>query len=121
MPLSNLVTDQVKFLQDKALLILYAKVNGIHLTETEGCILLLRKARDGTKYVDGVHMRQSLHYERCATDFMIYNEDGRPVFSGSDPRWEKLGNYWESLDDRNAWGGRFGDSNHFSRTRGGRK
>lgn len=119
--LGNLVRDQVIFLLHKAQLIQYAKLCNIPMTETEGCLDPKRKSRWGVRFEDGVHMKNSLHYQRLATDFMIYNDDGTPVWSGSDPRWTKLGIYWESLDDRNAWGGRFGDANHFSRSRGGIK
>lgn len=118
---SDLVWDQVQFLRDKATLIQFAAEFGIFLTETEGCVLKDRKTSTGERVEDGLHMPNSLHYERCATDFMIYDDDGKPIFDGSDHRWEVLGDFWESLDDRNAWGGHFNDANHFSRSRGGRK
>ena len=119
--ITRYLQNQIDFLRFKAELVQFAEANNILLVETEGCLLPKRRSRSGSPFEDGVHMRGSLHYERMATDFMIYDVDGRPVYSGSDPRWTKLGEYWESLDSRCAWGGRFNDANHFSLSYAGKK
>lgn len=122
MVVSSYIQKQIEFLRCKAKLVQFAEDQGLLLTETEGCVLRNRKSRGGTRFVDGVHMQRSLHYERMASDFMLYDEtSGKPVWSGADPRWRRLGEYWESLHPDASWGGRFRDANHFSLSNGGRK
>ena len=61
-------------------------------------------------------VRRSLHCERLALDLNLFlggvwlskTEDHRP-----------LGEWWESIGG--AWGGRFGDGNHYSLEHEGRK
>lgn len=66
------------------------------------------------------HMSNSLHYSRLAIDLNLF-VDGKYIRSGSRPEWKVLGEYWESLHPLCAWGGRFGDANHFSLKHGGRR
>lgn len=66
------------------------------------------------------HMPGSLHYSRLAVDVNLF-VDGEWISDGSHPAWEVLGEFWESLHPLCAWGGRFGDANHFSIKHGGRR
>jgi hypothetical protein len=66
------------------------------------------------------HMKDSLHYSRLAIDLNLF-VNGRWIQSGDHPAWQDLGGFWESLNPLCAWGGRFGDANHFSLKHGGRK
>ena len=119
--LSKYKQKQAQFLRYKALLVLYAHAQGYCLVEYEGCIMPNRKSRGGRKYVDGVHMRLSLHYDRMASDFVLYDiATGQPVRDGKDERWVRLGEFWESLNPLCRWGGRFQDAGHFSLSHGGR-
>jgi hypothetical protein len=121
MSLSEYKTKQARFLYLKAQLVMYAHTLGYCLVEYEGCVMPDRKTSTGRSVRDGVHMRNSLHYDRMASDFVLYDvTSGRPVNNGSDSRWEKLGQFWKSLDPLARWGGDFNDANHFSLSHGGR-
>lgn len=119
--LSNYKLKQARFSYLKAVLVMYAHTLGYCMVEYEGCIMPDRKTRDGLQVQDGVHMRGSLHYDRMASDFVLYDvNSGEPVYNGEDNRWITLGEFWESLDPLARWGGRFHDANHFSLSHGGR-
>ena len=66
-------------------------------------------ARDG-------HRDRSLHYIRLAVDLNLFK--GGVFLKGSDDHLP-LGEYWEGLGG--SWGGRWGDSNHYSLEWRGRK
>jgi len=115
------VTDyklrQVLFCRFKWRLLKHAEEKGLFLAEAEGCLMSLRKSRLGVVFEDGVHKRGSNHYNRMATDFVLYDSDtGNPVSDGDDPRWVELGEFWETIDPLCRWGGHFitPDANHFS-------
>lgn len=119
--LSNYKKKQALFSYLKAILVLYAHTKGYCFVEYEGCIMPDRKTRAGRKVEDGVHMKFSTHYDRMASDFVLYDVvTGKPVYDGDDPRWIDLGEFWESLNPLCRWGGRFFDANHFSLSHGGR-
>lgn len=121
MALSTYKLKQARFAFLKAQLVIFANSQGYCFVEYEGCVMPDRKSSDGTKYRDGVHMRNSLHYDRLASDFVLYDgETGEPVYDGNDSRWLRLGEFWKSLDPLCRWGGDFRDANHFSLTHGGR-
>ena len=61
----------------------------------------------------------SLHRDRLAVDLNIFSPDGRLLETVDDLR--PLGEYWETLDPRARWGGRFKDADHFSFEWGGRR
>lgn len=111
---------QVTFSRLKGKLVTYAESKGLLLCESEGCLGATRKSRDGHIFEDGVHMRGSVHYERMATDFVMYDETtGAAVENGDDQRWADLGAFWLALDPLCRWGGKgfsTKDSGHFSVT-----
>ncbi len=57
------------------------------------------------------HIIGSLHYEGCAGDLILYRLG---VYLDKTEDYQKLGEYWESLNPDCRWGGRWGDGNHFS-------
>jgi hypothetical protein len=119
--LSEYKKKQARFSYLKAMLVLYAHTLGYCFVEYEGCVMPDRKTRAGRRVQDGVHMRLSLHYDRMASDFVLYDkETGRPVYNGNDERWLRLGEFWKDLDPLCRWGGDFNDANHFSLSHGGR-
>ena len=87
------------------------------------------------------HMPDSLHYEKLAGDqsLFIQKKDWEPGhrppadqlstdgwiyvrnFDDCPEVWTQIGSFWEGLHPLCTWGGGFGDYNHFSITRGGRK
>ena len=70
--------------------------------------------KDGLK-----HMKNSLHYEGLAIDIDLCDKNGKYLTTTEDH--ERFGEFWESLDPRCCWGGRFQDGNHYSVTYQGRK
>jgi len=69
------------------------------------------------------HMPQSLHHIGLAADINLYDRQGRWLKHTEDHR--SFGEWWEQLGrDLKlplAWGGHFGDGNHYSLSWGGRK
>lgn len=61
-------------------------------------------------------IRRSLHCDRLAIDINLF-VDG--VWLQSTEAHRELGEWWESVGG--AWGGRFGDGNHYSLAHEGRK
>jgi hypothetical protein len=57
------------------------------------------------------HMKDSLHYDGCAGDILLY-KDG--VYQDTTEAHKESGEYWKSLDPNCRWGGDWGDGNHYS-------
>lgn len=109
----GLVKEQNIFLDDVALLTLYAKRKGVTLTYGEAYRteeqqkLHLKNGKTKAKH--------SKHEDRLAVDFNFFI-DGKLTYDKSDV--QILGDFWESLDDKNRWGGNFKsilDTPHFER------
>lgn len=66
----------------------------------------------------GKGIKNSLHLIGLAADLLIYDHG---TYLTQTDQYQFAGEFWEALDMENAWGGRFGDGNHFSRAYGGRK
>jgi hypothetical protein len=117
------------FTQNIALLILKANSLGVNLTFGEA----YRTMEQQELYYFGKSIRvedrelelisaikrtntlQSNHLKRLAIDFNFFIR-GQLLYKH--PLIEELGNYWESLDPLNRWGGRFKnfyDAPHFER------
>jgi hypothetical protein len=54
----------------------------------------------------------SAHKYRLAVDFNLFIDGD---YQTSTAAHHQLGEYWESLNEDNVWGGRFDDGNHYSR------
>lgn len=54
----------------------------------------------------------SYHLKKLAVDFNLFI-DG--VYQGTTEAHRPLGEFWESLNTLNRWGGRFSDGNHYER------
>ena len=127
--------EQWLFVQDKAKLILFAKSIGVKLTDGEAW----RPQFVQDKYhAEGKSKKvHSLHSSRLAQDYNIFvkDEDNKWTWlAGKDytkyqSTAQRLGNYWESLNIKNMWGGnypkyfggKFVDSPHFERRKEARK
>lgn len=109
----GLVTEQWKFLQDVAKLILFAEATGVELSGGE----LYRTEEQQKIYVNTGKSKtmNSMHLKRLAIDFNFFIDDNLMY---DHPKIVALGTYWESLDDKNQWGGfwNFKDYPHFQRT-----
>ncbi len=57
----------------------------------------------------------SLHCDRLAIDICLFSPKG--IYLQDKDSYKDFGNFWESLDNANRWGGNFpnGDANHFER------
>ena len=98
-----LQSKQARFVRLVALLILKADELGYAVTF-------------GDAYAQDGHMPNSLHYSRLAIDLNLFR-DGK--YLTSTKAHKPLGEHWESLGG--AWGGRFGDGNHYSLEHEGRR
>lgn len=99
----SLRMKQSRFARLIALLIIWAESQGYEITF-------------GDAYAHDGHMVNSLHYSRLAFDLNLFKGG---VYLTSTKSHKPLGEYWESLGG--AWGGRFGDGNHYSLEHQGRR
>lgn len=101
---------QFKHTQRIGQLIDFAYKNGYRLTQ--GCAYCEKR---------GHHKDGSCHYIRLANDFNLFikNIKGEWTYTHRTDDHEPLGEFWEMLGG--AWGGRFGDGNHYSTEFEGRK
>ena len=124
----GLIDDQKKFAQHIGQFICFAFQYGFELTMGE----VARTPEQQKIYFDSGRSKtmNSRHLVRLASDFNIFH-GGRMLFTDS-KRWSEdlaiarvLGDFWESLDGQNVWGGdwnrnnvddeRFRDPYHFER------
>lgn len=108
------VLEQFEFLKDVAKLIYFADQQGIVLTGGE----LFRTKEQQSIYVNTGKSTtmHSKHMERLAIDFNFFI-DGVLTYKKKDI--QILGDYWESRNPKNQWGGNwesFVDCPHFQRT-----
>jgi len=109
----SLVAEQAAFLRDVRKLLTKAEELGFVVTGGE----LYRTPEQQEIYVKTGRSKtmNSIHLKRCAIDLNF--------FKGNKLTYDKtlikpLGDYWESLDPKNRWGGnwtRFVDVPHFER------
>ncbi len=109
----SLVAEQAAFLQDVAKLIVKAGSLGIVLTGGE----LYRTAEQQEIYLKTGKSKtsKSNHLKRLAIDFNFFI-DGKLTYEKK--LIQPLGDYWESLNPANRWGGNFKsftDAPHFER------
>ena len=95
--MGKLREQQSKFVYLTHLLIKHAYDRGYELTF-------------GDTYAKSGHITKSNHYRKCAIDLSLF-KDGKFLTETEDHKF--LGDFWESLDPKNRWGGRFSDGNHY--------
>ena len=109
----SLVKEQAAFLLDVAKLINFATEQGFVVTGGE----LFRTAEQQQIYMKTGRSKtmNSLHLKRCAIDLNFF-KDGKLTYDIKQRRI--IGNCWESLNEKNEWGGNwksFKDVPHFQR------
>lgn len=123
--LSELQKAAIKFDQDTARLIDFAKSKGIPCFTHEKGLLQQRRIilPNGAiaKGKDAVHKTTGNHYRFLAFDLIVFGKNGKRLEKGTEPEWTILGKFWESLDPKNDNGRSWGDANHFSRIWNGQK
>jgi len=60
----------------------------------------------------GKGIKNSLHCSRLAIDLNLFSAPGGDYLSATEDH-KQFGEYWESLNPKNRWGGRFNDGNHY--------
>ncbi|MBC4010444.1 M15 family metallopeptidase [Morganella morganii] len=106
----SMVDKQNTFTGMVAKLIVFAQSKGYKLTFGEA-YRTPEQAKLNAKAGSGIS--NSLHTQRLAVDFNLFDASGKWLTATSD--FTELGEYWESLGG--SWGGRFKtrpDGNHFS-------
>lgn len=105
----RLSIKQSLFAVDVAKLILHINESGYSCTLGEAW----RTPEMASLYAQqGKGIKNSLHCIRLSIDLNLF-KDG-VYLSGSEAH-RPFGEYWESLNAMNRWGGRFGDGNHYER------
>lgn len=115
----GMVQEQVAFTNDVARLIRYAREIGVYLTFGEA--FRTNEQQEIYMKTGKTTVKHSRHQDRLAVDFNFFvMEDGKMVLDYNHPKVAQLGRYWESLHDKNRWGGHwtsFRDTPHFERRR----
>lgn len=111
---SGLRQSQSAFIKDVSKLIVYADEQGIELTGGELFRTAYQQRRNIIKHISWT--MNSKHMQRLAIDLFVFI-DGQ--YRTDCKAYEELGNYWESLNENNTWGGRWKhkDCVHFERSR----
>lgn len=99
----SLLSEQWKFLQDVCKLINFIAIKGYIASggelwrspETQKIYLETGRSKTSTSY----------HLDRLAIDLNIFNKEGKLIIRKED--LQEIGDYWESLDSKNKWGGNF--------------
>lgn len=109
----SLVREQAAFLLDVAKLVKFATEQGFVVTGGE----LYRTPEQQQIYMKTGRSKtmNSLHLKRCAIDLNFF-KDGKLIYDIK--QLQIVGNYWESLHEKNEWGGNwksFKDVPHFQR------
>lgn len=113
----GMVNEQSVFLLDVTKLIQYATEQGFTVT----CGEAFRPPEMQEIYVKTGRSKtmNSRHIKRCAIDLNFFVKSGDALQLTYDiPTLKKVGDYWESLNPQNSWGGNwnsFKDVPHFER------
>lgn len=113
----RLSDQQWVFLQHVAALINYAYLKGYKLTGGE--LWRTKYQHQRNLATNKSRAKRSLHMDRLAIDMNLF-VDGEVIHDKKHPAWQDLGDFWESLDEKNEWGGRWNSINdpyHFQRNR----
>lgn len=106
------LTEQQLFVQDIVKLIIYIHSKGYNVSFGEA----FRTSEQAAIYAEeGKGIKDSLHCKRLAIDLNLFNPAG--LYLTENHLYAPFGEYWESLDPINRWGGNFErkDGNHFER------
>ena len=103
----SLSERQQVFARNAARLILYMAESNYSCTLGETYRTPEQAALNAKK---GIGIKDSLHCKRLAIDLNLF-KDG--VYLSDTESHRVFGEWWEALDPRNRWGGRFKDGNHY--------
>jgi len=100
----SLIREQAAFMSDLRKLLTHAEDNHFFVTGGE----LERKPEMQALYIKSgcAATMDSMHLRRCAINLYFFVDDGDDLRLVQDRNeLQKLGEFWESLDPRNRWGG----------------
>lgn len=98
----TLQQKQSIFAQNMARLINHVDAIGLSCTIGE----VMRTPEQAEIYAkEGKGIKDSLHCKKLAVDLFLFNSNGKYLTEFK--QYEPLGQYWESLDPKNRWGGFF--------------
>jgi hypothetical protein len=110
------VEQQNEFLKDVSKLILQAGESGLTISAGE---LFRTQEQQDLHYKSGKSkLKHSRHQDRMAIDLNFFVEvNGALALTYEKAKIQPLGDYWESLNPLNEWGGNwnFQDTPHFQR------
>ncbi|HXB11344.1 MAG TPA: M15 family metallopeptidase [Bacteroidia bacterium] len=108
----SLQNEQYKFALNVADLIRYINQSGYSCTLGE---VFRTKEQAELNVKNGTGILDSNHCRRLAIDINLFSPTGKFLIETKD--YYKFGQYWESLDPLNRWGGGFPkvDADHFER------
>lgn len=116
--ISRDLTRQWEFSKTLAEFLVWVTEQGLRYTLADGNIDPIRRIVLNGGYIakgrDNNHLLNGNHYRRLAQDVNLFRPDGTWLKKGNEPEWAKLGAKWKSMHVEAAWGGDFGDPNHFS-------
>jgi hypothetical protein len=111
----SLLDEQEVFSRNVCKLIEFANNKGYSVTLGEA----YRTHEQALIYAhEGLGIKNSLHCERLAIDLNIFDKSGKPLSTIEE--YKPFGEYWESLNEDNTWGGKWihrPDSDHFEMDR----
>lgn len=108
----KLSDHQFEFLKDFARLILYAAENGIKVTAGE--LYRLQMMQDHYFKTGVSKTKRGNHPKRLAGDLNVFVDvdgDGDLDYTTKYEHVKKLGDFWESLNPLNRWGGDWNGNN----------
>jgi hypothetical protein len=107
--MSGLSNKQRRFTRLQAEFVLWAFDNGFELTDGDAYRDPRVHGELGDKKAYG--HRSSGHKNRLARDYNLFINN---IYCTESEDYRELGEKWLSMDDDAAWGGDWGDGNHFS-------
>ena len=113
----SLINDQAVFLRQMCDLISFSEQ---HFTITGGELERTQLQHDANVKAGRSTTKRSRHMDRCAIDLHFYYfNQGKFIEVTDKKRLQKIGDYWQSLDVKNRWGGNWSnpyDPWHFERS-----
>ena len=118
--MSKMITEQSAFLADVCKLITFIKQHGKYVAVTGGEVYRTQEQQQIYFNNGKSKTMNSMHCKRLAIDLNVFIcEDGKAKLTYDKDDLQAIGNYWESLNIKNRWGGNwksFVDTPHFERT-----
>lgn len=108
--MSKLTDRQFEFTKDVVKLLDYTFNRGYYCSIGE----VYRPPETAKIYAEkGIGIANSQHCSRLAIDIQLFSPE--KIYLTLTSQYKFIGEFWEKLNPKNRWGGRFNDGNHFER------